>query len=254
MTDVFGTHAARAIRERTHATADFAARPVALSTRGLPLLLGAAALLQVVLYAVSKLATGCAGCAEFEVFVHLDGEANLPSWFSSTLWIIAAGLAAAIALSRSAHPRGLAGYWGALVALCIFLSLDEASMFHERFGSLLGGTVSAGDYLFYNWLLYGIGAVAVVGLLFVPFLLALPRGTTLRIALAAAVFLSGAIGAEMLGGAARAGAIDFIEGRLAWGLELMVEELLEMAGIILLIHALLHHLSLGRAPLAVEVR
>ncbi len=240
------------IDPRTAAEAE--PRPaVTLSPNGLPLLLGAVALLLVVLYGASKLVTDCSLCPEIEVFVHLDGEANLPSWFSSTLWLVAAALAGAVAASRAAGPTGLGRSWWGLAALCAFLSLDEAAMVHERFGNRLGGAVSAGDVLYYNWLLYGIAAVAVAGLVFLPFLRALPRGTACRILLAGAVFLSGAIGVEMLGGASRAGAIDLIQGRLAWGLELMVEEFLEMAGIILLIHALLHHLSVQGAPLSLAV-
>ncbi len=119
-------------------------------------------------------------------------------------------------------------------------------MFHETFGALLGRSVSAGDVLFYDWLLYGLLAVAVVAALYVPFLRALPRDVSLRFVLAGSVFVCGAIGAESIGAASKAGATDLIEGPILWTLEAIVEEFLEMLGIILLIHALLYHLARSR--------
>lgn len=239
--------AADYVRARPTATAG---RAITLSSRRIPAVLAIAAAVHILLYAASKLAVGCAHCAEIETYLHLDREANLPSWFSSSLWFLAGGAAAAIAVTA----REMVWHWRGLVALCLFLSLDEASMFHETFGEMLGSAVSAGDVLHYNWLFYGIAAVLVVGAAFVPFLRALPRGTAIRIVLAGAIFVSGAIGAEFLGGASRAGAIDLIQGRALWGLQLMTEEFLEMLGIIMLIHALLHHLSRQSLPISLEVR
>lgn len=214
------------------------------------MILALVAALHVPLYAGSKLATGCAACDQIETCFHLDREANLPTWFSSSLWLFAGTLSALVAASAREgvwHRRGVA-------APCVFLSLDEASMFHERFGSRLGGTVSAKEFLFYNWLLYGIGAVAVVGAFFVPFLRSLPRATALRIVLAAGLFVSGAIGAEMLGGRLPYRRHRPDRGQGALGPAAHDRGTPGDAGIIMLIHALLHHLSRRRDAVSVAVR
>lgn len=218
----------------------------------LPLILIGVSLVLVVLYLLTKNYSWLCEielCDDLETFFDLDGEANLPSWFAALCWFIA-GLAA---IPHALRPSGSGSvwHWRGIVAVCIFLSMDEAAVFHETFGSALGETVSAEDVFFFDWLLYGIAMVVIVALLYLPFLRALPRGTAVRIVLAAVVFVSGAIGIEMLGAAQKAGVIDFIQGR-GWLIEVAMEEFCEMAGVALFIHALLYHLAFEKVTVEVS--
>lgn len=193
------------------------------------------------LYAASKVMESCAStyCHEIEDFFHLDREANLPSWLSSTLWLLSAGCALMIAFGLRKGRR----YWQGLAILFVFLSLDEAAMFHERFGGAFGEIFSAGDYLFFNWLLYGIIFVLVIGAIYLPFLFRLPRLTRHGLILSGAVFVSGAIGVEMIGAAVHAGVIPLGSSRMFWGIHVIAEEGLEMLGVALLIRTLLRHMA-----------
>ena len=190
---------------------------------------------------------GCAerACQELVRWLDLDQEANLPTWFSTTLWLFAGAIAGAVGAEESKWRW----HWFALAALCGFMSLDEASQFHEIFGTMLGDQVSANRFLFYNWIFYGLAMVLAAGAVFLPFLRAIPRSTALRFVLAGAVFVSGAVGLEMIGAASKTGAISLVQGRL-WIAQVAVEESLEMAGVILLIRALLlYQKERGRAAI-----
>lgn len=193
------------------------------------------------LYAASKFMENCVSpyCHEMEEFFHLDREANLPSWFSSTLWLLAAGCALGITFEQRKDRR----HWQGLVVLFIFLSLDEAAMFHERFGGAFGNVFSANDYLFFNWLLYGIIFTLIIGAIYLPFLFRLPRLTRRGLILSGAVFVSGAIGVEMFGAAVHAGVTPLGSSRIFWGIHVIAEEGLEMLGVALLIRTLLRHMA-----------
>ena len=69
---------------------------VVISAYGLPLALAVVAVLLTLAYAASKLAVGCPGCEVLETYLHLDREANLPTWFASTLWLGSAAVAALV--------------------------------------------------------------------------------------------------------------------------------------------------------------
>ena len=81
--------------------------------------------------------------------------------------------------------------------------------------------------------------VAIVGIGFLPFLLRLPSRTRNLFALSGIVYVGGAIGVEMLS----ASQADLNgEDNLAYALIVTLEELCEMVGVVLFLHALLDHL------------
>ena len=94
----------------------------------------------------------------------------------------------------------------------------------------------------YAWVLPYGAAVIVGSLLGLRFFLRLPRPTQRRFLLAAALYLGGAIGFEMIGGAYVAGQTAF-QRTSAYILIFTVEELLEMAGLIMFLNALMRHLE-----------
>ncbi|WP_378949027.1 hypothetical protein [Paracoccus sp. R86501] len=183
-------------------------------------------------------------CEFTQQLLDMNGEGNLPAWFTVACWFLAGILAYFIAqVDETPHQHAA---WYGIMVLSLFFSFDEMTMFHESFGSILGSSIGkitgVGDILFYKWLVYGVMFVVVAGLLFLPFLYRLPRSTRWRIIMAGTIFLIGALGIESLGAASQAGMIDLVQGRV-WPFAIALEETLEMLGVILLIHALLHHLS-----------
>jgi hypothetical protein len=180
-------------------------------------------------------------CSRSMAILDPNGEGNLPAWFSSLLWFGAAALALFIAVDSRPETRRWRRHWLGLVALFVFLSFDEAAKFHEAFGSALGDYVMARGTFFYTWIIYGLLLLAAVALIYVRFWWALPSDSRWLLILSAAVFTTGAVGIETIGGAADAGL--FRLGGSTWALLIGLEEALEMVGVILLIYMLLRYRS-----------
>jgi len=230
---------------------------VFLSRRKVTLwLLSAAVLLSGAYLALALAGESCRAsisCMELRLILDLNGEATLPVWFSVLSWIIAALMAFGIALQTSAGKRWGAGYWWGLGAVCLFLSADEAAMFHESIGVLLSATIKTGGPLLYSWLLYGFAASFVFGLLYLRLLCRISPHVRWLLVAAGAIYLTGALGFEMLGAAAESGAVDFVFG-WRWTYLIVAEEFCEMLGVIVLINALMLQASFGRFDLRLQFR
>lgn len=164
-----------------------------------------------------------------------DREHNLPSWYSAFSLAFCALLLAIIALAEP-NGRGRRHWWG-LAALFAYVSVDEGVALHERLVLPLKAALGTTGLLFYAWVIpYGL-LVAVLGGIYLRFLLSLPPATRRQFFLAAGVYLSGALGLELFGGRyyeGHQGAAD-----LPYTLLTTAEELLEMAGVVIFIRALL---------------
>jgi hypothetical protein len=178
-------------------------------------------------------------------FVNVDLEANLPTWWNSTLLLAVAGMALAAALlsGRGTRPSRLS--WLGLAAVAALLSLDETIAVHERLGQF--GTAWkdwAGVALpTHAWVLPG-ALIAVVGtVIAVVWARGLPRDLRNGLLGALAVFLTGALVVETFNGWAHTNGHS-----VALGLGTIVEEGLEMAGCIVALAVLSRYVLLDRDP------
>ena len=198
------------------------------------------------------------GCSEasrllFELF-DLNGENNVPTWFTALVWAMAAGLAMVASRREFSSDSVMRWSWFLLGGVFLLLSLDEVGSLHERLLGLAGDTIKRSfglaDSFYYSWAPMGMLLVLLVAGLFVPFLLRIPRGVAARLILAAGVFLSGSLAIETIGSSYEAGLIASTDAfRISWHRLIFVEEVLEMIGAILAVHALLW--SLAFSPAAV---
>jgi hypothetical protein len=176
----------------------------------------------------------------------VNGEANLPAWFSSALLLGGALLAAVLsALVGRAGGRD-AGWWAGLAAVLSLLSLDEVASLHERLGDpaarVLGD--AARGPLRFAWIVPGGLLALAVGAAFLGFVVRLPAATRRLLVIAAAMYLTAAVGLEAVGGVA----LDADVSHAVYLLVSGAEEGLEMAGSILLLYALLRLLRLRPEP------
>ncbi|MCE0485985.1 hypothetical protein [Ornithinimicrobium sediminis] len=178
----------------------------------------------------------------------VDVEDSIPTWFASMQLAAIGGL-------LLTWKRELAGVertygWILLGVVFVGLSIDEIASVHERLDrptrSLLdieGGVVMGDGAVerFSGLPLWPIPvALSMIVLLatLVPFLRNLPRATLWRFVIAGAVFVSGAIGLDMLQWATGSSSTD----SFLYNLVTTVEEALEMIGALLFLRAvLLHH-------------
>lgn len=172
----------------------------------------------------------------------VDNENNIPSYFSASLLLVAALLLTFITALKKTTHAAYAFQWALLSLGFLYLSIDEAASLHELLNKpmkeLLGG--NAGGFFTFAWVIPAAIAVIAVGIAYVKFFLHLPMTTRWGFGIAAALFLGGAIGIELVGG-------HYIElyGRRdpAYIISVTVEESLEMAGVIVFVHTLLKYIA-----------
>lgn len=171
----------------------------------------------------------------------LDGEQNLPTLYSVVLLALGAWLAGVVARVHGRTGRPDRRYWDGLALIFAALAFDEYVQVHEKaidpVRSLLG---IEGGLLYFAWVVPAIVLLAAFGLVYLRFLLQLPAVTRNRLVVAGVIYVGGALGMELFGGALIA----------AHGVEtgtylviMHLEELMEMVGASLFVAALLHHLA-----------
>lgn len=169
----------------------------------------------------------------------VDTEASLPTWYSTSLLSLCALLLLLIALQVNSQSRLKALPWFLLAAIFAVLSLDEIATLHEGLSAFLSARMDNSGLFYFAWTVPAL-IVCVAGLVcFVPFILSFKGVDRVLLVGSAIVFLSGAIGMEMLGGAeAETGGVLTLRYRLLT----TVEETLEFAGVLLFLGFLLRRL------------
>lgn len=184
---------------------------------------------------------------------YVDNENNFSTWFASWLLFFAALLLAGIGLSRRQARRSYAPHWLGLAALFAFLSVDEVAGLHDKTQDPLNQLLGATGIWHHTWVVLGVPLVIVVGAMYVGFLRALPPRTRAGFLAAAALYVGGALGFEMISGhyASQMGPIDW-PGSLLRAVLAHIEELLEMIGLVVFVHVLLGYLREHVGPVCVQ--
>jgi hypothetical protein len=170
----------------------------------------------------------------------VDSEASVPTWFSGSLLLTCAALLLVAALqARNAGERQWRN-WAFLACLLLAMSVDEVASYHESWITPLREALGASGLLYLTWVVPGIVTVVLLSLSQVSFVRSLPAATARRFVAAAALYVSGSLGMEMVGGA-------YVEGHgsenWVYASMVAVEELLELLGAVTLLWALALHLA-----------
>lgn len=88
---------------------------------------------------ISRLEFGHAQLHGLVALFNLEEESNVPSFWSSLLWLIAGTLAGVIASLAHGAARRDWLHWLGLSSLFFFCGIDETVQFHERLGGLFAG-------------------------------------------------------------------------------------------------------------------
>ncbi len=172
----------------------------------------------------------------------LSAEQTIPAYFSSVLLLASAGLLWVIGRSTRQLRRPFATHWTALAAIFAYLSVDEAVGIHELAidpaRAALGS--HAVGFLYYAWVIPAAVIVCLIGLAYLRFVLHLPWTVRVRVIGAAMLYGGGALGMETVGGYF---ASTIGTSSIRYALSALIEETMEMLGVVLFIHALLTHLA-----------
>jgi len=172
----------------------------------------------------------------------LDREFNIPTSLSAGLLFAASFLL--VLISRAEHSRGAQDTWrwSLLSAGLALMAMDEIVSLHERLVRPVRAFLDMDTMgLFYfAWVVPGIVLVVAAAIIYARFLLRQDPIVRNRVILAALVYLGGALGMEMVGG--RYAELHGLNNLPYW-IIVSLEEVLEFAGAILLIDALLRYLE-----------
>ena len=194
----------------------------------------------------------------FDRLFNLEGENNLPTWYSSLALLLASAMLAIIGLHRKQEAKSWAWHWLTLAIIFLCLSADEAASLHEMAASPIHHWLESKRHLESvlpvigtTWLLAGIPFAAIVFLVFWQFLLNLPAATRALFFVAGGLYIGGAIGLEALGG-------RYINQQggghtLTYAMMVTMEEGLEMVGVIVFIYALMMYIAVEGIRLQVVV-
>ncbi|MDY7394567.1 hypothetical protein UMM65_04895 [Aureibaculum sp. 2210JD6-5] len=175
----------------------------------------------------------------FEMF-NLDQESNVPTYFSTLILFFCTFLLALISLI---HKKLGNNYllWMILSICFLFLSVDEFISIHERIGSFLENKFKFTGVLYYSWVIpYSIFVIILAIVYFKYFLLKLPKKIRFLFIISGGVYITGAVGLEMLG--SKAVTIETPSQTLI-SILYTIEETLEMIGISIFIYTLLIYLK-----------
>lgn len=178
---------------------------------------------------------GSRGVALFD----LNQEDNFPSLYSGAALLLTSALLAAAGAAERRRNRPAAA-WNLLSGVFVMLAADEWLSLHETIGSHMKRLVHASGALHHPWVIPGGLITAALGVLYVPFLLRLPKRTRILFVVSGLIFVGGAVGMEMVGGLI----MDRWGGEsLAHAVEVLVEESMEMFGIVFFIYSIISYLQ-----------
>ncbi|MFC8127478.1 hypothetical protein [Streptomyces sp. NPDC057302] len=183
--------------------------------------------------------------------VNVDVEANLATWWNSTLLLAVAGMALTAALLSTHGARPGRVSWLGLAAATALLSADETISWHERLGEVgrswkqwAGGSLPT-----HAWVLPGAVLAAAGTVCAVLWARKLPRDLRNGLLGALAVYLGGALLVEAFNGWAHANGHSTV---LMLGT--IVEEGLEMGGCIVALAVLCRYVILEHDPTSGHAR
>lgn len=194
--------------------------------------------------------------SEYDLYVLSDYfdfgvEGNIPTFYSAFAIMMCSGLLALITRAKWRQPDGKRGYWLGLTLIFFYLAFDEAAAIHEWLSNFMDTFMTGEGFLYYLWVLPYGAIVLVVGLIYLDFVWSLPKPTRFRFIASGVIFLSGAVGFEMI--SARS-AEEYGTDTVMYSLLYSIEETLEMFGIVLFLYALLSYLANEIGGVVVELR
>lgn len=168
----------------------------------------------------------------------LDHEANIPTFFSTILLLASSGL---LFLAYSTEmDTSKRKYWLLLSIIFLLLSADETLSIHEKMIKPMRSMFGTSPLYYFAWIIPAIPMLIGLGIYLLRFLRSLPQPTLRLFLLSAVLYVSGAIGIELLGG-------YYVYynsmNTFSYALIASLEESLEMSGVILFIYSLLTHLK-----------
>jgi hypothetical protein len=182
------------------------------------------------------------GLFDLIMLFDLDRERNIPTFFSSAGLFTCSALLAVIAFARKKIRENYLSWLG-LAAIFLFLSIDEFVALHERLVIPLQSALQVSGIFYFAWVIpYGI-ALIIFLLVYLKFILNLPGKTQFLFILSGLIYVTGALGLELIGGRYYELHGNEAKKTITYFIMVTIEECMEMAGIVIFIYALMSHID-----------
>ncbi len=168
----------------------------------------------------------------------MNQEVSVPTWFEQMLLFVVAVISGLIGLARRTNNLKYYKHWLGLGVIFTFLSLDEGSSLHELFTiaskNTFGENGIFSTFLYYGWVVVGALVFLIVSLAYLKFWLHLPIKTRVLFFISAIIYVSGAIGVEIISG------LDFARNgyNFTYAIMNLIEEMMEGIGAIFFIYTI----------------
>ncbi len=173
----------------------------------------------------------------------VDEEDSFPTWYSAAALLLTAVVLWVNARRQRAAGSSLRWHWQGLAVGFLMLSIDEVAGLHETLNSMIEG----------SWAVPGAVLAALIGGVYLTFLVQLERKVAIQFVIGGVIFLGGAVGVEYF-------TEPYLKNdqlnTLAYNLWTAVEEGMEMVGVLIFLRALLRSMKADAAvqPLGIELR
>lgn len=165
---------------------------------------------------------------------------NIPTAYSFLILVICSVLLAIIALIHNKNRDRYRKHWKGLSIIFFILAMDEFCSIHELATHITRHTFKTTGLFYFAWVIPGMAFLSIFVFAYLKFVLSLPNKIKLGFIVSGTIFVSGAIGMELIGG-------SFFESygpdNLIYMMIATFEEMLEMSGIIIFIYSLLEYIK-----------
>ena len=218
-------------------TINLRARPIALVLAGIATFLAVQSIaLRAIQYRLGD--TNSYWLYQYGELANINREANIPTWFSASILLVLALLLFLTTLHRRSNGQPWLG-WAGLTAIFTYISMDETGTIHEKLTPILQEQLELTGYFYFGWVVVGLAAVLVVGLVYLPFVKRLPPRIRNLFILAAVLYVGGALVVESIS----ANLWFHNDGTsLQFSAVGTLEEWMEMLGVITMIYAQLEYI------------
>ena len=172
--------------------------------------------------------------------LYLDRETSIPTYYSSLLLLISAVLFALIARLKQLSNSSYKYHWILLSVIFLLMSVDETASLHEQLNKPMRLMFNPSGILLFAWVIVAIPLFLLFVIAYLRFFFHLPRKTKTLFAIATGLYIGGAIGFELIG----AGLVSqYGFHNLIYFITAIIEESMEIVGLLFLIYALLDYMS-----------
>jgi hypothetical protein len=184
---------------------------------------------------------------QLRTYLDVFDETNLPTWWAASLLVVAALACGAVAALSG--PGVSRRRWLLLAGLTAALSVDEATVLHERLDRAVLSWLSAEDFP-YLWVVPGLVLGLAVVVSVAGLTRAAPAPARRRLLLGFGLLLGSALGGEAVQG------VLVTEGLVGWPFVVTyhLEELGETLGAVALLAGAVRMLDVVREPAGVRLR